>query len=86
MGKSFLEGMPRNNKGDKYVRLRIHTSYSSSMASAELRPNLLEWTESEVHSWLSSIGFPQYETQIRGGRPPTLLFSIPLTVPSLIRE
>lgn len=44
------------------------------MASTELRTKLLEWTESDVHSWLSSIGFPQYETQIRGGHPPTLLF------------
>lgn len=35
------------------------------MASAELRPSLLEWTESDVNSWLSSIGFPQYEIQLR---------------------
>ena len=45
------------------------------MASTELKPSLLDWSESDVYSWLSSIGFPQYEAQIRGGRPPTLLLS-----------
>jgi len=63
--------LPRGN----CFRVRLPTSYSSSMASTELKPSLLDWTEFDVHSWLSSIGFPQYETQIRGGRPPTLLFS-----------
>ena len=56
------------------------------MASTELKLNLLDWAESDVHSWLSSIGFPQYETQIRGDRPPGLLFSAPLTVPFIVRE
>jgi hypothetical protein len=63
---------PGNNKRQLHP---LHTSPSSSMASTELKLNLLGWTESDVHSWLSSLGFPQYETQIRGGRPLALLFS-----------
>ncbi|KIJ62011.1 hypothetical protein HYDPIDRAFT_30831 [Hydnomerulius pinastri MD-312] len=27
--------------------------------------NILEWNEDRVHQWLSSLGFPQYEHQIR---------------------
>ena len=27
---------------------------------------LLDWDESDVHAWLSSLGLPQYERQIRG--------------------
>ena len=27
---------------------------------------LLDWDESDVHQWLSSQGFPQYESQVRG--------------------
>jgi hypothetical protein len=27
---------------------------------------LLDWDESDVHQWLSSLGFPQYESQVRG--------------------
>lgn len=80
--KSFLKKI-KTKQGGNWFRLpsgwKLHTSYSSSMASAELRPNLLDWTESDVHYWLSSIGFPQYETQIRGGPQRTLLFSFQST-------
>lgn len=79
MRKSFLNEIKTETTSGNCFRLpsrcKPYTSYSSSMASAELRQNLLDWTESDVHSWLSSVGFPQYETQIRGGRPPTLLFT-----------
>ncbi|KIM44541.1 hypothetical protein M413DRAFT_355777 [Hebeloma cylindrosporum] len=27
--------------------------------------HLLDWDESDVHQWLSSLGFPQYESQLR---------------------
>jgi hypothetical protein len=27
--------------------------------------SILEWDESDVHAWLSSLGYPQYEAQIR---------------------
>lgn len=27
---------------------------------------LLDWDESDVHAWLSSLGVPQFERQIRG--------------------
>jgi bZIP factor len=35
----------------------------------ELLPNdrhILDWDESDVHTWFSSLGYPQYERQIRG--------------------
>ena len=28
--------------------------------------NILEWDEGDVHAWLSTLGFSQYESQIRG--------------------
>jgi len=28
--------------------------------------HILDWDESDVHNWLSSLGYPQYESQIRG--------------------
>ena len=28
--------------------------------------HILDWDETDVHSWLSSLGYPQYESQIRG--------------------
>ncbi|KAI0788857.1 hypothetical protein C8Q75DRAFT_192738 [Abortiporus biennis] len=31
----------------------------------EHKANILEWDESDVHGWLCSLGFPQYEHQIR---------------------
>ena len=34
-------------------------------ASIELRP-LYDWDENDVHLWLSKLGFPQYEQQVRG--------------------
>jgi len=27
---------------------------------------LLDWDESDVHQWLSGLGFSQYESQVRG--------------------
>ena len=30
--------------------------------------NINEWDETDVHSWLSSLGYPQYEGQIRGAK------------------
>jgi hypothetical protein len=35
-----------------------------------------EWDESDVHSWLASIGYPQYEAQIRG-----LVLYVPCNTP-----
>jgi bZIP factor len=28
--------------------------------------NILDWDEDQVHRWLSSLGFSQYEAQIKG--------------------
>lgn len=28
--------------------------------------NILDWDEDHVHRWLSSLGFAQYEAQIKG--------------------
>jgi hypothetical protein len=28
--------------------------------------HILDWDETDVHTWLSSLGYPQYESQIRG--------------------
>ena len=28
--------------------------------------HLLDWDELDVHGWLAKLGYPQYETQIRG--------------------
>lgn len=28
--------------------------------------NILEWDEGNVQAWLTSLGYPQYESQIRG--------------------
>jgi hypothetical protein len=28
--------------------------------------SILDWDEDDVHRWLSSLGFPQYEAQIKG--------------------
>ncbi|GJE91066.1 hypothetical protein PsYK624_072140 [Phanerochaete sordida] len=35
------------------------------ISSVELRSNIMEWDEGDVHAWLSTLGFPQYENQIR---------------------
>ena len=32
----------------------------------DLRANIMDWDESDVHLWLSQLGLPQYENQIRG--------------------
>jgi hypothetical protein len=28
--------------------------------------HILDWDESDVHNWFSTLGYPQYERQIRG--------------------
>ena len=28
--------------------------------------NIMEWDENDVQSWLANLGFPQYESQIKG--------------------
>ncbi|TFK94152.1 hypothetical protein K466DRAFT_593821 [Polyporus arcularius HHB13444] len=33
-------------------------------SSIEL-PNILEWDENDVHNWLTKLGFPQYEQQVK---------------------
>lgn len=35
------------------------------ISSVELRSNILEWDEGDVHAWLTTLGLPQYENQIR---------------------
>jgi bZIP factor len=37
-----------------------------TMDIANGEPNIMEWDENQVHRWLSSIGFSQYEAQIKG--------------------
>jgi protein STE50 len=34
--------------------------------SVEPRSNILDWNESDVHNWLTTLGLPQYENQIHG--------------------
>jgi hypothetical protein len=34
------------------------------MSSGDL--NIMEWDENDVQSWFAHLGFPQYETQIKG--------------------
>lgn len=31
--------------------------------------HILEWDESDVHNWFSSLGYPHYENQLRGLSP-----------------
>ena len=35
-------------------------------SSIELRTNILDWDENDVHNWLTKLGFPQYEQQVKG--------------------
>jgi len=28
--------------------------------------HILDWDESDVHQWFTSLGYPQYETEIKG--------------------
>ncbi|KAI0343196.1 hypothetical protein BDW22DRAFT_1356795 [Trametopsis cervina] len=37
-------------------------------SSIELRTNIQDWDEGDVHSWLTTLGLPQYENQIREHR------------------
>lgn len=37
--------------------------------SFESRTSILQWDETDVHIWFSKLGFPQYESQIRGASP-----------------
>lgn len=30
--------------------------------------HILDWDEGDVQNWLASLGYPQYESQIRGPR------------------
>ncbi|EIW58736.1 uncharacterized protein TRAVEDRAFT_149101 [Trametes versicolor FP-101664 SS1] len=34
-------------------------------SSNELRTSILDWDENDVHNWLSKLGFPQYEQQVK---------------------
>ncbi|KAI0731203.1 hypothetical protein C8Q76DRAFT_670039 [Earliella scabrosa] len=34
-------------------------------SSIELRTNILDWDENDVHNWLTKLGFPQYEQQVK---------------------
>lgn len=36
------------------------------MDSSSNDRHILDWDESDVQSWFSSLGYPQYERQIRG--------------------
>ena len=47
---------------------------------SEHRTNIIEWDEVDVHAWLSKLGFPQYEQQIRGA----VLFFMLLSHPSIL--
>ena len=38
------------------------------MDGVEHDKEILQWDENDVQAWLKSIGFPQYEQQIRGSR------------------
>ncbi|KAI0331446.1 hypothetical protein GY45DRAFT_1345273 [Cubamyces sp. BRFM 1775] len=33
--------------------------------SFELKPSILDWDENDVHNWLTKLGFPQYEQQVK---------------------
>jgi protein STE50 len=34
--------------------------------TTEPKGNMLAWDETDVHVWFTKLGFPQYESQIRG--------------------
>lgn len=40
--------------------------------SFELKPSILDWDENDVHNWLTKLGFPQYEQQVKGTLPPSI--------------
>ena len=54
--------------------------FAMDASSIELRTSMLEWDENEVHSWLSKLGFPQYEHQVKGVHftPPVLRYILRL--------
>lgn len=39
--------------------------HAMDLSSVELRTNMLDWDEGNVHLWLTTLGLPQYENQIR---------------------
>lgn len=48
------------------IRLSLTHIVSMDVASVELRASIHDWDEADVHAWLSTLGLPQYENQIRG--------------------
>ena len=44
------------------------TTTRRTMDGVEHDKEILQWDENDVQAWLKSIGFPQYEQQIRGSR------------------
>lgn len=58
--------------------------------SVELRSNIVEWDEGDVHAWFTTLGLPQYENQIRCASATlclsTLMFTLYNSAPCLWRS
>ena len=48
------------------------------VSSFELKADIKQWDENDVHAWLTSLGYPQYGSQIRGASIPHHRLSPPL--------
>lgn len=42
------------------------TSAFMDVASLELKGDVTQWDENEVHAWFTTLGYPQYGNQIKG--------------------
>ena len=47
-------------------RLSLSAPPAMDASSPELRTSILDWDENDVHAWLTKLGFPQYEQQVKG--------------------
>ena len=56
---------PDHNPGQNHLSFSS-TIVSMDSVSGELRGTIQDWDESDVQAWLTSLGYSQYEHQIRG--------------------
>lgn len=48
-----------------FCSARSSASLPTTMDSQAER-NIVDWDENDVHNWLTNLGYPQYESQIKG--------------------
>ena len=56
---------PDHNPGQNHLSSSSNV-VSMDSVSGELRGTIQDWDESDVQAWLTSLGYSQYEHQIRG--------------------